>query len=145
LIPEVISAVDPEVNHSSGTLRAWGAVGGFAISKTSDIFGEWDYDYKLAGYNATVQLVGGKTLTVARRERPKVLLEDGVPTVLTNGVCLNRDDENCFTLAQRILSMKLDDADDADDANTIDQTAAPLLWPLPQSYSHGSVHKDRCY
>lgn len=92
------------------TLRAWGAVGGYAISKTDNIFGEWDYDYKLAGYNATVQLANGRTVTVARRERPKVLLEDGVPTVLTNGVCLETGDRQCFTLAQRIVSMKSDDA-----------------------------------
>ena len=42
-------------------------------------------------------------MQVARRERPKVLAENGTATVLTNGVCLETDDRQCFTLAQCIL------------------------------------------
>lgn len=64
-------------------------------------------DYKIAGYNATVALERGGSLQVARRERPKVLVEDGVATVLTNGVCTLRDDRECFTMAQRINSIGL--------------------------------------
>ena len=54
-------------------------------------------------YNSTVVLQRGGSVEVARRERPKVLVENGTATVLTNGVCLQTGDRQCFTMAQRIL------------------------------------------
>ena len=79
-----------------------GLDGGYAQSRTADFFGEWDYERRKGAYGATIDLVGGESLTVSRRERPKLYVENGTLQLLINGVCLEGAWGSCFTFAQPI-------------------------------------------
>jgi hypothetical protein len=79
-------------------------VGGYAVSATPDLFSAWALQPSATpAYNTTVQFADGSNLTMARRERPKLLLNAtmGAPAVLYNGVC-PPGTEACWTLAQAI-------------------------------------------
>lgn len=76
-------------------------IGGYAESDTPDFFGPWSYSASLGGYSAEVQLQGGGTLSLGTRERPKVYVEDGVATLLFNGV--RGPDGTVSTFVQEII------------------------------------------
>lgn len=70
-------------------------------------------------YTSRVELTNGKSLgTLGRRERPHLLLKDGVPTHLYNGVCLGTGatgfgqnvtgPDHCFTFVQEISPSSFD-------------------------------------
>jgi hypothetical protein len=79
-----------------------GLDGGYAQSRTADFFGEWDYQRQKGAYDTTIDLVGGESLQVSRRERPKLYIENGSLKLLINGVCLEGSWGSCFTFAQPI-------------------------------------------
>jgi hypothetical protein len=79
-------------------------VGGYAASATADLFSEWTLQpFATPAYNTTVDFADGTSVTMARRERPKLLLSatTGEPAVLYNGVCPPGTDA-CWTLSQPI-------------------------------------------
>jgi len=75
-------------------------VGGYAVSSTTDLFGEWLLQSnETPAYNITVNFQDGSKIDYNRRERPKLLLNtDGTPAVLYTGVCYRND--KCYTIAQ---------------------------------------------
>ena len=82
-------------------------VGGYAESDTSDLFGNWTLQSnETPAYNTTVKFTDGTEITLARRERPKLLFDakTGLPSMLFNGVC---DEKSCYTLAQPVDSAGL--------------------------------------
>ena len=79
-----------------------GLDGGYAQSRTSDFFSEWDWQRSRGAYGTKIQLANGSVLTVSRRERPKVYIENGTLEMLINGVCLEGDWSTCFTFGQKI-------------------------------------------
>ncbi len=83
-----------------------GLDGGYAQSRSSDFFGDWDYSRQRGAYGTQIVLASNanlpRTLDVSRRERPKVYIENGTLQLLINGVCLNGSWGSCFTFAQPI-------------------------------------------
>ena len=81
-------------------------VGGAAVSRTDDLFGEWDLQsHATPAYTTHVHDSAGGTEVFARRERPKLLLDEkGAPEVLYTAVCPGtpKGDGLCYTHAQKI-------------------------------------------
>ena len=110
-------AVPRSRRKGAGADPSTAVIGGYAESASSDILGEWTYDYFKPAYGAQVEWVAspgtGTTSQLLRRERPKVLLGgDGEPTWLYNGVALSLEDGtagvgiwNTFTFAQQIVAI----------------------------------------
>eukprot|EP01045_Picozoa_sp_COSAG04_P017070 COSAG04_NODE_1484_length_6561_cov_1.862272_1_plen_278_part_10 len=121
--------------NSSAPAGKWGqrddeALGAYAHSLGSDLFGMWETFFATSGkpnspppaaYTRTVAFDDGSAVRMLRRERPKVLLdaESKRPTHLFTGVCppsaRSPGDKTCFTMVQRIeaaASAKTDDEDD---------------------------------
>jgi hypothetical protein len=85
---------------------------GYGVSKTDDLWGEWDYDFYRPGTGLNVAIAdpggsGGTLYCLGKRERPKMflhanrtwLLNGAAPTVMGNG------DTGTFTMIQEVLSM----------------------------------------
>lgn len=81
-------------------------VGGAAVSLTPDLFGAWELQsHTTPAYTIWVNDTAGRQETMARRERPKLLLgDDGAPEVLYTAVCPEnpKGDGLCYSHAQRI-------------------------------------------
>ena len=91
---------------------------GFAVSKTADLAGEWDYDFYRPGTGLNVDLLReGATTTessnsverycLGKRERPKIFLH-GNRTWLLNGAAptvMGEGDTGTFTMIQEVLAM----------------------------------------
>lgn len=108
--------------NSSAPAGKWGqrddeALGAYAHSLGSDLFGMWETFFATSGkpgspppaaYTRTVAFDDGSAVRMLRRERPKVLLdaESKRPTHLFTGVCppsaRSPGDKTCFTMVQRI-------------------------------------------
>lgn len=78
-------------------------VGGIARSRSSDIFGTWDYDYWRPAYTTEVRYAGGAQQFLSQRERPK-LFTDGDETWLINGVAPAEGNRQCYTMVQRVVA-----------------------------------------
>ena len=81
---------------------------GYAVSKTSDLLGDWDYDFWRPAAGLRVDLSNGtKQYCLGKRERPKIflwedrtfLLNIAAPTVMGTG------DTGTFTFIQEVLAM----------------------------------------
>jgi hypothetical protein len=87
---------------------------GYAVSKTADLSGEWDYDFYRPGTGLNVDLLReeGASKSVERyclgkRERPKMFLY-GNRTWLLNGAApsvMGEGDTGTFTMIQEVLAM----------------------------------------
>ena len=78
--------------------------GGFAYSASEDILSSWKWGVAVGStvYNFTVKLTNGSALTLAKRERPKLLFDDiGRPSILFNVVSFRG---GTHTFAQRIVA-----------------------------------------
>ena len=86
--------------HSDCEGNSGGAAGGHAYSKDGK---RWTFHQKNA-YNNTVVLTNGTTWKLARRERPKLVVDPatGMMTHLVNGVGLPGDCDHTFTFIQPI-------------------------------------------
>ena len=90
---------------------AWGAPGPGGHSFSAD-GRHWHFAGRAYGFE--VEYTDGTSQTLARRERPQVLMIDGQPAVLYNGVeDAGRSSQHTHTLAQRIATsrtqLKIDD------------------------------------
>ena len=90
---------------------------GYAVSKTADLWGAWDYDFFRPGTGLNVQQVPHDPYSdsdsdqglycLGKRERPKIFLH-GNRTWLLNGAAptvMGRGDTKTFTMIQEVLDM----------------------------------------
>ena len=87
-------------------------VTGYGISKTSDLWGDWDYDFWRPAVGLRIALANGTTdYCLGKRERPKLfqwqnrtfLLNVAAPDDL--GAHMGPGDTGTFTMIQEVLSM----------------------------------------
>ena len=79
-------------------------VGGFAQSKSSDFFGDWEYDFWAPAYGLNAQLTNGSEYCLTSREWPKLFSYQG-RDFLTNSGCpsdVGPGDTGCFTWLQEL-------------------------------------------
>ena len=84
--------------------RWFPGVGGFAQSKSSDFFGDWEYDFWAPAYGLNAGLTNGSAYCLTSRERPKLFSYQG-RDFLTNSACpsnVGHGDTGCFTWLQEL-------------------------------------------
>jgi hypothetical protein len=89
--------------------RLWN-VGGYARSKSADLFGEWEYDFGKPSYGGMVEYQDGSDALLDGRERPKIWFNKSAitgelePALLINGVRYlpNPNETDIFTFVQPI-------------------------------------------
>jgi len=97
----------PGDEHSRGKPQCewFPGVGGYAESKSSDFFGEWEYDFWKPAYGLNAELTNGSQYCLSSRERPKLFSYEG-RDYLTNSGCplhVGPGDTGCFTWLQELL------------------------------------------
>jgi len=91
--------------YNSSDTRHQYAVGGYAQSATTDVFGPWQLQpYATPVYTTAVPFADGSQITYARRERPKLVFNAGTtdPIALITAVCPQGTD-HCYTLSQAFM------------------------------------------